>query len=116
MITKLEEFKQYFEMYNKETLEPIDPEEFEIDQIVDVLTDYEEIKKIEESIIGSNVSMDLVQSEVKAGQIIYLTALLKPRNKSTAYKMGEMGVIKAKILQTWYGLNKLNQLKKSGKL
>jgi hypothetical protein len=41
---------------------------------------------------------------------------LKPRNKSIAYPIGEMGVIKVRVMQTFYGLNKINNLKKQGKL
>ena len=42
--------------------------------------------------------------------------MLKPRNKSTAYPLGEMGVIKCKVLDTFYGLNKLKQLSKNQKI
>jgi len=129
MITNLNQFKQQLEgkketdaqlandivMVKKDTLEPLNPEEWEIAQIIDVMTDLKTIKKIEEN-SGNNVSMDLTVKEVKIGQKIYLTALLKPKNKSTAYSIGEMGVIAARITDIFYGLNKLNQLQKSGKL
>ena len=102
-------------LVKQDTLEELDPKDWEIEKIVDVLTDLNTIKQIEEN-SGSNVSMDLTVKDVKIGQKIYLTALLKPKNKSTAYAIGEMGVIAARVTDVFYGLNKLNQLKKSGKL
>jgi hypothetical protein len=101
-------------MLDKETLEPIDPKEWEIDTIVDVILDPKDIEKYENA--GTNVSMDLTVKSVDVGQILWLTALLKPRNKSIAYSIGEMGVIKVKVMSTYYGLNKLSQLKSAGKL
>lgn len=97
---------------DKEKIEEIDADEYEIDTIVDIFTDLEEIKET----VGTGLSMDMQPKTIERGQTIYLTALLKPRNKSTAYKHGEMGVIKCKVQQTWHGLNKLNQLKKRGLL
>ena len=102
-------------MIKKDTLEPIDPEVWEISDIIDVITDPKDIAKYE-NLGGTNVSTDLTIKSVEVGQVLWLTALLKPRNKSIAYAMGEMGVIKVKVMQTFYGLNKLNQLKQQGKL
>ncbi len=108
------EFEDLNTVLNKDTLEPVDMKEYEVSKIIDIITDVEEIKKYENA--GSNVSTDLTIKKVDIGQIIYLTALLKPRNKSTAYPIGEMGVIRAKVTDIYYGLGKLNQLKRSGKL
>ena len=130
MITNFNQFKQQYEgkkqpndpnladdilLVKQDTLEELDPKDWEIEKIVDILTDLKTIKKIEEN-SGSNVSMDLTVKDVKIGQKIYLTALLKPKNKSTAYSIGEMGVIAARVTDVFYGLNKLNQLQKAGKL
>ncbi len=101
-------------MLKSDTLEPIDPKVQEIDKIIDVISDKDEIKKLENA--GTNVSTDLTIKTVNNGDILQLTALLKPRNKSTAYPLGEMGCIKVKVLQTFYSLNKINNLKKQGKL
>ena len=130
MITNFNQFKQQYEgkkqpndpnladdilLVKQDTLEELDPKDWEIEKIVDILTDVKTIKKIEEN-SGSNVSMDLTVKDVKIGQKIYLIALLKPKNKSTAYSIGEMGVIAARVTDVFYGLNKLNQLQKAGKL
>ena len=129
MITNLTQFQAHLEgkketdpqlskdivLVKQDTLEELDPADWEIEKIVDVLTDLKTIKKIEEN-SGSNVSMDLTVKDVKIGQKIYLTALLKPKNKSIAYNIGETGVIVARVTDVFYGLNKLNQLQKAGKL
>lgn len=124
MITDIKTFKLIREamdnlstdiiMLKPDTLEPIDGDVWEIDKIIDVITDPKDIEKYENA--GSNISMDLTVKSVDVGQILWLTALLKPRNKSVAYPLGEMGVIKVKVMETFYGLNKLNQLQKTGKL
>lgn len=124
MITDIKTFKLIREamdnlstdiiMLKPDTLEPINSDEWEIDKIIDVITDPKDIEKYENA--GSNVSMDLTVKSVDVGQILWLTALLKPRNKSVAYPLGELGVIQVKVMATFYGLNKLSQLKNSGKL
>lgn len=94
---------------DKETLEPIDPEQYEIDKVIDVITDVEEIKKFEGA---SNINRtDLNYRQVGKNDILWLTVMLKARNNSAALPLGEMGVVKVKVLQTFYGLNKLKQLK-----
>lgn len=100
---------------NKET-EPIDSDVYEIDQIVDIITDVEEIKKLEEASGNNLQTTNLTYKSVDRNDIIWITCMLKPRNSSTAYPMGEMGVIKCKVLETFYGLNKLKQLKASDKI
>ncbi len=99
---------------NKETLEPIDSEIYEIDSIVDIISDVDEIKKFENA--GNLKTTDLTYKSVDRNDIIWITCMLKPRNKSAAYPLGEMGVIKCKILDTFYGLNKLKTLKASDKI
>lgn len=99
---------------NIDTLEPIDPKIYQIDKIVDILTDQEEIKKFENA---SNIkSTSLTYNTVDRNDILWITVLLKPRNNSTAYPLGELGVIRCKVLQTYYGLSKLKQLKSTDKI
>ncbi|TXG80917.1 MAG: hypothetical protein E6R13_07320 [Spirochaetes bacterium] len=99
---------------NKDTLEPIDSDEYEIESIIDIITDVEEIKKLESA--GNIKTTDLTYRAADRNDIIWITCMLKPRNNSTAYPLGEMGVIKCKVLDTFYGLNKLKQLKASDKI
>jgi len=99
---------------HKDTLEPIDSDVWVIDRVVDVITDQEEIKKYEgaENLQTTN----LTYKSVDRNDIIWITCMLKPRNNSTAYPLGELGVLQCKVLNTYYGLNKLNQLSNSAKI
>lgn len=97
----------------------LDPKEWVIDQVVDIISDPKEIRQYDnalEALGGSNVSTDLGVTNAKVGETLWITLLLKPRNASSAYPLGEMGCAKVKILQVYRGLNKLQQLKSQGKL
>ena len=82
-------------------------EPLEIIQITGVLTDKEEIEKIEENLLPDT---QLNVGEVKRGQIIWLTALLKPPGLS--YTSQQIGVIKARVVDYYLGLSKLAQVYK----
>jgi len=82
----------------------------EIEQVVDIIKDESVISKIEE-----NMTVDTTVSvgEVKRGQIIYLTALLKRPHQTTPFNQTTMGVLKCRIVDYFYGLNKLKQVMKN---
>lgn len=83
---------------------------FTIDKILGVITDQDEIKKLEEAAGGFQLSTDLTLKEVKRGDVIWLTALLKRPHSSTPFNQTTMGVIKARIMDYYYGLNKLKSI------
>lgn len=85
-------------------------EPLEIIQITGLLTDEEEIKKIEESLLPDTT---INVGEVKRGQIIWLTALLRPPGLS--YTAQQIGVIKARVVDYYLGLSKLSQVYKQKK-
>ena len=82
-------------------------EPMELVQVTGILTDEEEIKKIEE---GMTIDKSLNLGEVKRGEIIWLTALLK--KPGTSYNNQTLGVIKVRVVDYFYGLSKLNQVMK----
>jgi len=82
-------------------------EPLEIIQITGLLTDKSEIKKLEENM---TIDKSLNVGEVKRGQIIWLTALLK--KPGTSYTNQTLGVLKLRIVDYYYGLSKLNQVMK----
>jgi len=82
-------------------------EPLELVQVTGVLTDEEEIKKIEE---GMTVDQSLNVGNVTRGQIIWLTALLK--KPGTSYNNQTLGVLKVRVVDYYYGLSKLNQVMK----
>lgn len=89
------------------------PEDMEVVKLIDIFTDMEEVKEN----YGKNLkTTNLTHRQVDRNDILWITCLLKPRNSSLAYQLGEMGVIKVKVLETYYGLNKLKQLKASDKI
>lgn len=104
-------------MMKPDTLEPIDAKEWVIDTIIDIIQDPEDIEKYETACKENNlITTDLTYKGVGVNDIIWITAMLKPRNNSTAYPMGELGVLQCRIMKTFYGTSKLNQLKHAGKI
>lgn len=87
-----------------------------IKQITGILTDEKEIEKIEnqlteEYVPGAPVfNTDLQLKKVKRGDIIWVTALLERERSTTSYNSQTMGVIKARIVDYYYGLNKLKSI------
>jgi len=82
----------------------------EIEAIVDIIKDESVINKIEENI---TVDTAISVGEVKRGQIIYLTAMLKRSHQTTPYNQTTLGVLKCRIIDYFYGLNKLKQVMKN---
>lgn len=76
----------------------------------------EEVKELEKA-IKENLTLDtsLTITDVKRGHELWLVALLKKSN-STAWNAQQMGVIKVRVVDYFYGLNKLHSLKRDGKI
>lgn len=81
--------------------EPID-----ILQITGMITDPDEISKIEE---GFTLDTSLVVTDAKIGDIIWLTCLLQ-KTGSHGINSQSMGVMQCRIINTYKGLSKLSQL------
>jgi len=98
--------------------EVLDAKDWEITNIIDVIQDPVEIKKTEAvfNAIPGTYNQVSNPNDITNGSIVYMTVMVAPRNKSAAYSIGEIATVKAKILQMWYGTNKLNQLKTTGKI
>jgi len=77
-----------------------------------IKTEYYQIKKSYNISIDENMTIDknLNVGEIKRGQIIWLTALLK--KPGTSYSNQTLGVIKLRVIDYYYGLNKLSQIMK----
>ena len=80
---------------------------FEITQIISIITDDGEIDKLEEAAGGFQLSTDLTVKEVKRGDVLWLTAMLKRPHNTTPFNQTTMGVLKVRVLDYYYGLNKL---------
>jgi len=79
-------------------------------QITGVITDEDEIKKLDEIAGGPVLNTDLSLKQVKRGQLIWLTCLLQ-KSSSSVYSSQTMGTISARIVDIWYGLSKLSTMK-----
>lgn len=92
--------------------EPIEGE-ISIVQVLGIVDDPTEIKNIEKS-IKENFTIDtsLNLKNVKRGEILWITALLQKDNKSQTLNSQTLGVVKVRVVDYFYGLNKLNQIKK----
>ncbi len=87
--------------------------DWEVVKIIDIIQDPKDVEKYE---AFAGISTETTYKTVATGDVLWLTALLKPRNRNTTTQAGEMGVIKVKVMNVYYGLNKLDTLRKQGKL
>lgn len=86
-------------------------EPMEIVQITGVISDPKEIKKLDEVAGGPVLNTDISLKQVKRGDIIWLTAIAQKPNTSASYNTQSYITIKARIVDWYTGLNKLNQMK-----
>lgn len=93
--------------------EILDGRDWYIDTIIDIIKDESDIKKYEGII---NAGMGLENQDIKQGDYIYVTALLKPRNNSTVLSGSETCIIKCHVSKIWRGTSKLSELQKKGKI
>jgi len=87
---------------------------FNIIQVTGIITDEKEIDKIEnqlsESVPGAPVfNTDLQVKKVKRGDIIWVTALLE-RPGNTSFNSQTLSVLKCRVVDFYYGLNKLKYI------
>ena len=78
-------------------------------QVTGLITDPEEIKQIEEAF---TMDTSVVVKDIKRGDILWLTALLEKTN-TTSRNAQNWGVVKVRVVDYYYGLNKLNQIQKN---
>ena len=77
-------------------------------QVTGMVTDEEEIKKIKEAF---TLDTSVVIKDIKRGDILWLTALLE-KTTGAARNPQTWGVVKVRIVDYYWGLNKLQTLKK----
>jgi hypothetical protein len=98
IVVKSEDDENYIEVK-----EPVN-----ILQITGMITDPDEIKKIDEAF---TLDTSVVIKDIKRGDILYLTALLE-KTTTTSRNPQNWGVVKVRVVDYYWGLNKLNQLRK----
>jgi len=80
-------------------------------QVTGVITDPDEIKKLNEISGGPVINTDINLKQVKRGNIIFLTVLLQRPSNTSTYNTQSYGVLKCRIQDIFYGLNVLNTIK-----
>lgn len=124
MITNIKQWKLIKESIDKDETpailkmdgdkaELVDVRDWYIDSIIDIISDPTDIDVYENLI---SVSTEIQSKGIKQGDELYLSVLLRPRNNSTIQSGGEPGIVKVKVVKAWYGLGKLAELQKKGKL
>jgi hypothetical protein len=82
----------------------------EIVKITGVITDENEIKKLNEIAGGPVLNTDLSLKQVKRGDTIWITCLLQ-KPSSSVFNSQSIGTLKVRIVDIYYGLSKLSTLK-----
>ena len=84
----------------------------EILQITGAITEEDRIARLEESISGGPVfNADLGVKEVKRGDVIWVTALAQRPGTASWNAQPSYHVLKCRIVDIFYGLNKLKTIK-----
>ena len=105
LISLLEEYTDSLDV------EKLDPKEWEIEKVISIIQpDFIE-KSLEAKSSSTPLMTDDVVKDVKRGDYLYITALLKPKNKSAAYNPGQIGVLKVKVVDLYYNLSALKYVK-----
>lgn len=99
----IEELKTLIDDNYEKVTEPM-----EIVSINGVITDDEQIKKLEENIVIN--AGDFSNSNIKRGDIIWISCLMKKPGAS--YSAQQQGVLKCRVSDIYAGLSKLNSLLK----
>jgi len=83
----------------------------EIVKITGVITDEDEIKKLDEIAGGPVFSTDLGVKQVKRGDIIWITAFIQKPGTQSWTNQQSQATLKCRIVDIYMGLNKLNTLR-----
>lgn len=123
-ITDFEKNKEYNTLSDDiVALSKLDTGEYEpiksdinIVQILDIVKDPEEIKKIEKATNeGLFFDTSLTVNNVKRGDKLYLTALLQKTHDNQTISNQNLGVICVRVVEIYSGISKLTSLMKSSK-
>ena len=86
-------------------------EPIEIIKITGVVSDENEIKKLDEIAGGPVFTTDLGVKQVKRGDIIWITAFIQKSSSTSWTAQTAQATLKCRIVDIYSGLNKLNTLK-----
>lgn len=81
-----------------------------IEHIIDIIRDEEEINKIEEAARSLSLNTEIIAHEVKQGDYLYITALLRKDKKNSMNSTGSVGVLKVRVVEIYKDLNILKKI------
>lgn len=89
----------------------IDPDVWGIEAIVAIQTPADVIGINSDLTEGAAQPLltDLAVKDVKRGDVLWITAILKPKDKSMAYAQGQLGVLKVRIVDLYYNMSVLKK-------
>ena len=82
-------------------------DKFEIESIIDVFADPKDIPLKESGLVAMNA--DLTNKEVKRGDTVYVTAMIKKAGHSMS-SPATQAVIKLRVIDIYHGLSYLNKI------
>ena len=83
----------------------------EILQVTGVITDKDRLAKLDEAVLGGpQFNADLGSKEVKRGDVIWVTALAQRPTTTSWNNQPSYHVLKCRIVDIFYGLNKLKTI------
>ena len=89
----------------------LDPDVWGIETILSIQTKDDVEDEISNEPVEEGVSQplmtDLAVRDVKRGDVLWITAMLKPKDKSMAYVQGQIGVLKVRVVDLYYNLSVL---------
>jgi hypothetical protein len=82
--------------------------EYEIESVIDVFLDPNDVKLQESGIIG--ITTDLSNKDVKRGDHVYITAMLRKTDKQSFSSPSIQAVLKLRVVDIYHGLSYLNKI------
>jgi hypothetical protein len=96
-------------------IERLDTDEWGVEKILDIRVQGEDVPEEGDTTNEAGQSFplttDLSVRDVSRGDVLWITALLKPKHGSTAYAPGQMGVLKVRVMDVFKGLSALKNAK-----
>ena len=87
-------------------IEKLKSGEYEIESIIDVFMEPPHVK--ESGIVG--ITTDLTNKDVKRGDYVYMTAMLRKNNKTSLSSPSIQAVLKLRVVDIYHGLSYLNKI------
>lgn len=81
---------------------------YEIESIIDIILDPNDIRITEGNIIG--VPSDLTNKEVKRGDFVFITAMIRKSGSSSFSSPAVQGILKLRVVDIYNNLSYLNKV------